>query len=156
MAWYKLLIGTVPLLLAASGALAQNEIYKCLDATGRPSYTNIKRDTAGRNCTMVTKEVSVVPAGPAQRASPAGFPRVDAATQRTRDDGRRRILENELTNEQQLLKDARTKLADQEQIRNGDDRNYQKVLDRLQPYKDTIDQHQKNVEALQKELVNLK
>jgi hypothetical protein len=154
MAWHKLLCGALPLLIAASGVMAQNEIYKCLDATGRPSYTNIKRDTVGRNCSMVTREISVVPA--AQNSAPSGFPRVDVATQRARDDGRRKILENELNSEQDLLKDAQAKLTEQEQIRNGDERNYQKVLDRLQPFKDAVDQHQKNIEALQKELASLK
>ncbi len=39
-------------------------------------------------------------------------------------------------------------------MRSGDERNYQKVLDRLQPYKDEVERHQKNVEALKKEINN--
>ena len=55
-----------------------------------------------------------------------------------------------------MLKLAQQKLAEQEQVRTGDERNFAKVTERLQPYKDKLDQHQKNVEALQKELANLK
>ena len=87
---------------------------------------------------------------------PANFPRVDPETQRVRDDTRRRILENELSAEEKSLADARAKLAEQESIRNGDERNYQKVLDRLQPYQETVERHERNVMALQQELIRLR
>jgi hypothetical protein len=47
-------------------------------------------------------------------------------------------------------------LTEQEGIRTGDEKNYQRVLDRLQKYKDEVERHQKNVEALKKELSNAK
>jgi len=62
MALNKRLIGWVFLALAAPCGHAQSEVYKCPDASGRPTYTNVKRDTVGKNCTLVSKEVSVVPA----------------------------------------------------------------------------------------------
>ena len=54
-----------------------------------------------------------------------------------------------------MLADARKKLTEQEAIRTGDEKNYQRVLDRLKPFQDTVEVHQKNVEALKRELVNL-
>ena len=116
---------------------------------------------AGKKCTAVSREVSVVPVVPAPRAAaaattPAGFPKVDSSTQKTRDDGRRKILQNELGAEQQMIKDAQQKLTEQEQIRSGDERNFAKVAERLQPLKDKVDQHQKNIEALQKELASIR
>ncbi len=54
-----------------------------------------------------------------------------------------------------MLADARKKLSEQESIRTGDEKNYSKVLDRLKPYQDTVEVHQKNVEALKRELNNL-
>ena len=92
----------------------------------------------------------------AANPSPAGFPKVDPATQNNRDGARRRILEEELSGEDRALAQARTELTEQESIRNGDEKNYQRVLDRLQKYKDEVELHEKNVEALKKELSNAK
>jgi hypothetical protein len=127
---------------------------------GRSQYTNIKKETTGRDCTVVSREVSVVHSAPAAQprptARPANFPRVDPETQRLRDDTRRMILENELSAETKSLAAAREKLAEQESVRNGNERNYQKVLDRLQPYQETVERHERNVMALQQELIRLK
>jgi hypothetical protein len=132
-----------------------------MDANGRATYTNMKEETKGKNCTVVSREISVVPAIPAARTgaaspSPPGFPKVDPATQRNRDDGRRRILVDELSNEEKALEQAKAELAQQESVRSGDEKNYQRVLDRLQPYKDGVERHEKNVAALKKELDNVK
>jgi hypothetical protein len=37
-----------------------------------------------------------------------------------------------------------------------DERNYQKALERLQPYKDKLQIHERNIEALRKEIANLR
>jgi hypothetical protein len=98
------------------------------------------------------------PATPQNSApsSSAGFPRVDTGTQKARDNDRRRILEDELANEQRAFEVARKELADQEALRYGDERNYQKVLDRLQPFKDKVQIHERNIEALRREISNLR
>jgi len=134
------------------------EIYKCLDPNGRPLYTNEKKDTAGKKCELVSREVTVVPAlkppPAAPKAGPSGFPK-ETPTERATAKGRQReILEQELATEQRLLAEAKQKLAEQETQRNGDERNYAKVLERLQPYKDSVETHEKNVEALRRELGN--
>jgi hypothetical protein len=144
-------------LALALAAPAWADTYKCVDANGRPTYTNMKEEAKGKNCSVVMREISVVPAVPAARSaaanpSPAGFPKVDPATQKARDGARRRILEEELVDEQKALVQAKAELTEQEGIRTGDERNYQRVLDRLQKYKDEVERHQKNVEALKKEL----
>jgi septal ring factor EnvC (AmiA/AmiB activator) len=151
------------MLLCASGlsqAQGGNTTYLCKDENGRSTYTNVREEMAGKKCAAVSREVSVVPVVPAPRSAatttPAGFPRVDVATQKSRDEGRRKILQNELSAEQQMFKEAQQTLAEQEKLRTGEERNYAKVAERLQPYKDKVDQHQKNIEALQKELTNLK
>ncbi len=137
------------------------DTFKCMDANGRATYTNMKEQTKGKNCTVVSREISVVPAAPAARAnkeasSPAGFPKVDPSTQRNRDEARRRILEEELSGEESALAQAKAELARQESIRTGDERNYQRVIDRLQKYKDEVERHEKNVAALKRELNNAK
>lgn len=156
-------IGRFGLAAALSCALvvpAWGDTFKCMDANGRATYTNMKEETKGKNCTVVMREISVVPATPTRPAaaapSPAGFPKVDTATQKSRDDSRRRILEEELSGEEKALAEAKAELTRQESIRTGDERNYQRVLDRLQKYKDEVERHEKNVQALKKELSNVK
>jgi hypothetical protein len=149
----KRLIGWIFLALVAPCGHAQSEVYKCPDASGRPTYTNVKRDTVGKNCTLVSKEVSVVPPQIPARASqsPTGS---DSASARS--ENRRRILESELQNEQQLLSDARQKLTEQEGTREGDERNYARVLERLKPFQEAVSQHSKNIEQLRGELGRLR
>jgi len=136
----------------AWAAVAQSEIYRCKDGSGRDIYTNVKRDTEGKNCRLVSREVSVVPAqAPAARPTTA---RVDPV--RAKETDRRRILQEELDGEQKRLAEAKQRLAEQEAIRNGDERNYQRVLDRLKPFMEAVEQSEKNVAQLRKELTNLK
>jgi hypothetical protein len=153
-------------LAAAAGGHAQAQqgtVWKCMEADGRAHYTNIKKETEGKQCTVVTKEVSVVSSPPppparsaaAEKAS-SGFPRVDRDTQKARDESRRRILEDELMAEEKGLVDAKAKLAAQEAVRYGDERNYQRVLERLKPFQDTVERHERNITALRKELAALR
>jgi hypothetical protein len=90
------------------------------------------------------------------QSSPSSFPRVSPDAQRARDDTRRQVLEKELSAEEAALTEAQKALTEQESIRHGNERNYQKVLDRLQPFKDKVELHQRNVEALRREIGNLK
>ena len=136
-------------------------VWRCVEQDGKAHYTNIKKETEGKQCVVVTREVSVVSAPPPQQRAagtptPRDFPKVDKDTQRSRDDGRRKILEDELYSEEKGLTDAKAKLAEQESIRNGDERNYQRVLDRLRPYQDAVDRAERNVAALKRELSGLR
>ena len=154
-------LGLAALLACTLARPAWADTFKCMDANGRATYTNMKEETKGKSCTVVSREISVVPAIPATRtgaanASPPGFPKVDSATQRSRDDSRRKILEDELGGEEKALAQATAELTEQQGIRSGDERNYQRVLDRLQKYKDEVERHEKNVAALKKELDNVK
>jgi hypothetical protein len=147
---------------AAQTAHAQaGNVWRCDDGAGRSQYTNVQSDTEGKRCTQVTREVSVVQSPPAEVRRPVqggapGAANVDPKTQRARDDSRRKILEDELANEQRALEKSKDALSEQEAVRNGNERNYQKVLDRLQPYQDAVSQHEKNIDALQKELAGTK
>jgi len=147
---------------AAASARAQvTEIYKCLDAqSGRPLYTSDKRETAGKKCELVSREINVVPAQkPAPIPAPSArsnFPRETPQAKASAKERQRDVLESELATEQQQLDQARKALAEQEAIRYGDEKNYARVLDRLQPYKDNVDLHQKNIEALKRELSNIR
>src|SRR5215467_10528866 len=99
-------------LLAPAIAPAQvTEIYKCMDSGGRPLYTSDKKDTAGKKCELVSREINVVPSTKlsprvANRSSD-GFPKESAATRATAKERQRDILEKEMADEQQKLAQAR-------------------------------------------------
>ena len=151
----------LPLLLLLCTALpAQAAVYKCVDADGRVTYTN--DPSLARGCKLLDsgQAVSTVPA-PVRRpaassTTPSTFPRVSADDQRARDDGRRQVLESELRTEEEALAEAERNLLEQESVRLGNERNYQKVLDRLQPFKDKLELHKRNIEALRREISGLK
>jgi hypothetical protein len=138
--------------LAGTAHAQVTEIYKCIDASGRPLYTSDKRETAGKKCELVSREINVVPA---QKVSPRNFPKESAQARETAKERQRGILEKELVTEQQLLEKAKQALAEQEAVRTGDEKNYARVLERLQPFRDNVELHTKNIEALRRELANL-
>jgi uncharacterized protein DUF4124 len=143
-------------LLAVPAHAQVTEIYKCLDPSGRPLYTSDKRDTAGKKCEVVSRQVNVAPSQPPPPQRPATFPRESANDRSSAMVRQRAILEKELATETEMLAKARQDLAAEEATRSGDERNYARVLERLQPFKDSIETHEKNIEALRRELGNLK
>lgn len=151
------------LLLTGFASAAQAEIYQCIDSSGNKSFTNNKSEAVAAGCKLMNlPPVSSVPAPPGVKsgtqkaATPGGFPKVDPGTQQRRDEARRKILEQELASEQKLLDQARQQLAEQEAIRLGSERNYQRVLDRLEPFKKKVALHESNVANLRKELATLR
>ena len=97
--------------------------------------------------------------GAANAARPAGaegFPRVDTATQRVRDNDRRAILEDELKKEEGKLVDLRKEYNDGEPERLGSERNYQRYLDRVQRLKDDIGRSEANIASIKRELAAIR
>lgn len=141
-----LLVALLPL-----PALAQT-IYKCIDAGGSTTYASARLD---KNCKAISSgpenaipAPKAKPAGAAANPSPAGFPRVQEDTQKARDGDRRHILEQELAGEQRNLEQAKKDLAEQQAAGASSDR--------AAPYRDRVGQHERNIQAIQKELGNLK
>ena len=138
-----LLIALLPL-----SASAQS-IYKCVDASGSTTYSSTRLE---KNCKVISSSPegsAPAPArarapGAAANPTPAGFPRVQEDTQKARDGDRRHILEQELAGEQRNLELARKELADQEAARTPSDR--------LSGYRERVGQHERNIQAIQKEL----
>ncbi|MBI2306054.1 MAG: DUF4124 domain-containing protein [Rhodocyclales bacterium] len=147
-------------LLALASLPAQAEIYKCTDAAGHVTYSNV----ATKGCAKMNLEpISTIPAAKpaAKTPTPAGFPRVEENAQKARDSDRRKILEQEQATEQASLEAARKKLADAEEPRPEDRNvggsiNQGKLQERTQPLRDQIQLHERNLEAIRKELQNLR
>ncbi|MDR0441337.1 MAG: DUF4124 domain-containing protein [Candidatus Accumulibacter sp.] len=162
----KLFFKTCVALLATMGVARADVLYQCVDDLGRKTFSNVKLADKRIKCALM--DLGPMAAAPAASPppssspprvaspSPPGFPRVDESDQKARDNDRRRILENELQAERKSLEQARNELAEQESIRNGNERNYQKVLDRLEPYKNKVALHERNIEAIENELAKLR
>ncbi len=146
----------VLLTVLACATAAHAEMWKCIDADGNTRYTNVRGDAKG--CKGLNLEpLNTAPPPPrAPQAKPANFPSVDSDTQRQRDAGRRKILEQELAQEQQQLDLAKKQLAEQKDVRLGTEKNYARVEERLKPFEDRVKLHENNVESLRKELASVK
>lgn len=127
------------LLLALALALpAQAELYKCIDAEGRVTYSETRDPKA--KCGVAGGSVSVLPyQAPAERrASPAATPRA----------GQPGALQQQIAEQEAALAEAKKALQEQEDIRLGEERNYQRVLDRLKPYQDKVAEIEKRLAEL--------
>ena len=144
------------LITAVAMPVSAETIYKCIDINGGTLISNTRVD---KNCKAIVSgsESSVPSSAPPPRAkpasatanpSPAGFPRVQEDTQRARDLDRRHILDQEMAGEQRSLELARKDLTEQEALRAS--------AERLSPYRDRVAQHERNIQAIQKELANLR
>lgn len=154
------LAGAVPLAFAQAGGEIQT-IWRCVDTNGKTHVTNVKDETAGKDCKVIqTQRVNVLaPQAPAPKPaakSPAGFPKESSGERANARDRQKATLESELASEEALVAKAKAELAEQESIRLGDEKNYAKVLERLQKYKDNVELHEKNAGELRKELGKLK
>jgi septal ring factor EnvC (AmiA/AmiB activator) len=89
-------------------------------------------------------------------AAPAAFPRVDNATQRARDDDRRAILDEELRAEEKKLGELKREFNNGEPERQGNERNYAKYQERVAQMRDDIGRAEKNIEALKREIANIR
>jgi hypothetical protein len=150
-------------------AEAQTTVYKCVDAQGRVEFT----DTGKKGCKALDLPgyfpAPVERRGPAPAAarasnpapaaatpSPSNFPRVDTSQQRARDDDRRGILTEELRAEEQKLGDLRKVFNNGEPERQGNERNYAKYQERVAQMRDDISRTERNIEALRREIANIR
>lgn len=159
------LIGLLLFAAFAGYAHAQSEVYLCVDDSGKKEYKNTgltkgckKIDLPG--LTMIPappkKAVTQTASAKPSSSSPSDFPKVDSETQKTRDNDRRQILLDEMKNEEQKLANLKKDFNNGEPERRGDERNYAKYQDRVAAMKDDIGRTEKNIEALKREIGNLK
>ena len=140
----------------AGGAAAQGSVCKYVDANGNIVFSNLPPEKGQRKIScMGADEPRKSGSSSKSTPTPAGFPKVDADTQRSRDDMRRRVLTDELAAEEKLLVEARTTYnngaptpAPEEQS------NAAKYQERIGRLRQSVQLHERNIEALKKELGN--
>jgi hypothetical protein len=188
-------------LASAGTALAQTTIYKHVDESGRVTYTNKPMKGAVVLDLDPITTVPGLPASQVQQALPPAqpakavavlerldVPKADAKTahtalasiepqlQKKREDDRRRILEDELSREEQSLSETRDSLSQEQQnpvlvaaVRSAQQatdptpsqmaemrNSIEKASGRIRGLQATAAEHEKNIEALRKELGGLK
>jgi hypothetical protein len=150
------------LMLLAAGARADSVVYRC---PGPPVlYTDALsvQEAKEKGCrTIESAPVTVIQGRtrPLPTASAAGGKtadgRIDPATQRARDSDARRILEDELRREQGGLADLQREYNNGEPERRGDERNFQRYLDRVAELKAGIARKEADIAAIRRELTKL-
>lgn len=160
----------IALLLACS--LRAETIYRYLDDGGGVTYTNIPSQLPRKGVEKINVMIPPTPTAPGvpgdvrlpsapvpkvKPSAPINFPKVDSQTQRKRDQSRKQILDDELQAEVSSLDTARKALAEGESVKIvATDKNHQKYVARLQVLKETVSLHERNVEALKKEIAGMK
>lgn len=150
-------------LLLISSARAET-IYRYLDDRGGVTYTNIpsalpRKGVEKINVPIPPPSDTRLPPAPVVKIKPSppiNFPKVDSQTQRKRDLSRKQILDDELKAEEQSLDVAKKALREAEAVKLGTDKNHQKYVDRLLGLKEQVSLHEKNVDALRKEISGLR
>ncbi|HYD82366.1 MAG TPA: DUF4124 domain-containing protein [Paucimonas sp.] len=153
---------TILVFVAAGTASAQNEVYLCVGENGQREYKNTG---VTKGCKKVDLPgITTIPA-PARKPaavqtasvrSPSDFPKVDNGTQKARDNDRRQILMDEMKAEEQRLASLKKEYNNGEPERRGDERNFSKYQERVAAMKEDLDRTEKNIEALRREIGNLK
>ena len=120
------------------------------------------KEAKERNCTVLDNApVSVIQAirprgtpvpASGQPVPSSGANRVDPGEQRVRDNDARRILEAELKREQDRLAALKADFNDGQPERQGNERNYQKYLERVDDMKSQIARKESDIAALKREI----
>lgn len=156
-----LLFAAVAALLLAPAAHAQDKtVYRCPGNIYTDGLT--QKEAAAKGCkTLEGAPVTVIQSQPPSRrsessnAARSNGERVEPADQRARDADKRRILEDELRREKERLATLQKEYNNGEPERRGDERNYQKYLDRVAELKASIERSQADVAALEREIGKL-
>lgn len=127
--------------------VVEGAMYKCNTAFG-PAYFNVPE------AAPVEKSAPRRPGNStASTPPPANLPRVDAATQKGRDELRRKVLQDELAAEEKLLGDARAAYASGAPPPLPEERGLpQRYAERIARLRQSVQLHERNIEALRKEL----
>ncbi|MBX3605060.1 MAG: hypothetical protein KF788_07305 [Piscinibacter sp.] len=151
--------------LLPAGAWAQGNtvVYRCPGPPVLYTDTISASEAKEKGCKVIegapitviqsTRPRQGTPVPPAS-ARPADS-KVDPAAQRARDGDARRILETELRKEEDALAQMQKEFNNGEPERHGDERNYQKYLDRVAEMKSAIARKESDVAALRRELAKL-
>lgn len=139
---------------------AHATICKYIDAEGATHYTNVPPEKGWRkvSCDVADDAPRRAPAASGARtATPTGFPRVEPETQKSRDEIRRKVLNDELASEEKLLGEARVAYGSGAPQPLPDEQNdAERYRQRIAKLRQAVQLHERNVEALRKEIAAIR
>ena len=149
----SLLVAALLALAAAGAQAAQDVYYQCPGNVFTNTITAKEADARG----CKSKEAQQPTTIPAPRSHPVASPggpasRVDAQEQKARDSDARRILQDELAKAQAQLDALNKEYNGGAPERQGDEKNYQKYLDRTADLKAQIARTESDISAITREL----
>jgi hypothetical protein len=152
------LVAAVLLALAATGAQAAQDTsvyYQCPGNVFTNTITPKEADAKGCK-SKEAQQPTTIPA-PKMRPAVAAAPgsaasRVDAQEQKARDSDARKILQDELIKAQAQLDALHKEYNNGQPERRGDEKNYQKYLDRTAELKASIARTESDISAITREL----
>jgi len=135
--------------------LSGSEMYKCTSRSGNASYFNVP--DAGPDAPAASRPAASTATRSASVPTPSSFPKVDAGTQKSRDDLRRKVLQDELASEEKLLGEARGAYGNGAPAPLADEQNdAEKYRQRIGRLRQSMQLHERNVEALRKEITAIR
>ena len=148
-------LGAALLALACGGAQAGDIYYRCPDNVFTNTITPKEADAKGCKA-LEAQQPTTIPAPrarPGTTASPgAAASRVDAQEQKSRDSDARKILQDELIKAQAQLDVLQKEYNNGQPERRGDEKNFQKYLDRTADLKAQIARTESDITAITREL----
>ena len=159
----SLMVLTTAAVLWPLQAAAQTTVYRCPGNVYTSSADISAKEAEAKGCKTIEGAPITVIQGTRPRTGspvPASGPRpadskVEPAQQRARDGDARRILESELKKEEEQLEQMRKEFNNGEPERRGDERNYQKYLDRIAEMKAAIARKESDIAAIKREISKL-
>ncbi|HEU4460296.1 MAG TPA: hypothetical protein VFR90_14345 [Methylibium sp.] len=155
------LFAAVATMQVAAVSAQERVVYKCPGNLYTDTLT--AKEAAAQGCKTLEGAPVTVIQGPQRRgpapstdsASRGADSRVDPNDQRSRDSDKRRILDAELRREEERLAALKKEYNGGQPERRGDEKNYQKYLDRTAELKASVERSESDVAALRRELAKL-
>lgn len=143
----------------AADAAGDKQVYRCPGNLYTDSLS--AKEANAKGCKTLEGAPITVIQSPVRRenketkSSGPKESKVDPGDQRNRDSDARRILEDELKKAQEALAALKKEYNNGEPERKGDEKNYQKYIERVAELKASITRQEADVEALKRELAKL-
>ena len=159
-AWVGSSLGALLALAATAAGAAQaetNVYYQCPGNVFTNTITAKEADAKGCKAKEAQQPTTIPapklrPAGNAAPSPSGAASRVDAQEQKARDSDARKILQDELIKAQGQLDSLQKEYNNGQPERRGDEKNYQKYLDRTADLKASITRTESDIAAITREL----